>query len=293
MIRILPLFLIVAACSSAPAVCGPDTCGGCCDLSNTCVNGDTDSACGTSGSLCTSCTGTARCMSSVCVPDGAGGGGGGMGGGSAGGTAGAGGGSGGGSAGGTALGTRAFIRPSSLVTLNSGSLRTQLELAGATGVDLTSQEPADFNAYRLVVLLPAGGFAPTLISKLTDFVNAGGRLVVVAERSFVGGASAANSMMTGLGRSIRVDSSDTAQGCSSAMVTGTHPLTAGTTSIPYSWGSRVTGGTTLYTINGQPAVTTENRVVLAGDSGAFLDGSGCSLSSAFPFMQNLWTVTEP
>lgn len=260
---------------------------GCCDLAGTCVNGDTDSACGMSGSLCTSCAGTAKCMSHVCIPEGSGGGGGG---GAAGGSAG---GAAGGSAGGTALGTRAFIRPASLVSLNSGSLRTQLEMAGATGVDVTSTEPADFNAYRLVVLLPAGNFAPSLISKLGNFVNAGGRLVIVAERSFVGGASAANEVATALGRTIRVVSSDTAQGCNSAMVSGMHPLTAGTTSIPYSWGSRVSGGTTLYTIGGQPAVTTENRVVLAGDSGAFLDGSGCGISSAFPFMQNLWTVTEP
>lgn len=50
----------------APA-CGPSNCAGCCDYSGVCRTGSDDTACGSAGSVCSSCSGSSSCHNHVCA----------------------------------------------------------------------------------------------------------------------------------------------------------------------------------------------------------------------------------
>jgi hypothetical protein len=56
--------------------CDPRTCGGCCDLADRCVDGTTDRACGSAGSVCRNCAANGHqvCGAGACSPTSAAGG---------------------------------------------------------------------------------------------------------------------------------------------------------------------------------------------------------------------------
>lgn len=112
--RFLPLSLLVVLLSAESCVvvnnqCGPKTCGGCCNSSGQCVDGNSMNSCGNGGNTCSVCPGTFTCSLGTCQPGSSSGGGsgGGFGGGSGGGGGGGGflgGGAGGGLGGGKGAG---------------------------------------------------------------------------------------------------------------------------------------------------------------------------------------------
>lgn len=95
-------FSVAMGVSCGPAKCTTQNCPfGCCDSTGACATGSSDSQCGASGALCTSCLLGQSCQFGRCTISGSGGGFGGSGGSSGGGTGGSqGGGTGGGSQGG-------------------------------------------------------------------------------------------------------------------------------------------------------------------------------------------------
>ena len=86
LVFVFALFACARRDAVVPSACGPD-CGGCCDASGQCVEGNTAQACGLDGIACLQCE--AGCFDGQCV-GGTGGGGAGGGGGSAGGAGGGG-----------------------------------------------------------------------------------------------------------------------------------------------------------------------------------------------------------
>lgn len=83
------LVAVVPSCGTTNnAACGPTTCSGCCDATNTCVPAtasNSNTACGTGGATCTNCTASGKtCSSNFTCVGGSGGGNGATGGGSAG-----------------------------------------------------------------------------------------------------------------------------------------------------------------------------------------------------------------
>lgn len=108
----LSLAVLLQSCVVVNDQCSPKNCGGCCNASGQCVDGNSTNSCGNGGNTCSVCPGTFICSLGTCQPgssSGGGTGGGGFGGGFGGGTGGgflgggAGGGLGGGTGGGGAL----------------------------------------------------------------------------------------------------------------------------------------------------------------------------------------------
>lgn len=48
------------ACQGAPPVCGPASCGGCCDANGNCQSGTSDASCGAGGAKCQSCSASGK-----------------------------------------------------------------------------------------------------------------------------------------------------------------------------------------------------------------------------------------
>lgn len=63
------LGLLISTTNGCAKKCGPDTCStGCCSNANECVTATSNSACGSAGASCSSCSGTDFCQQGGCVP---------------------------------------------------------------------------------------------------------------------------------------------------------------------------------------------------------------------------------
>ncbi len=194
---------------------------------------------------------------------------------------------------GASLGDRALIyTQGSSISLGYGALTQALGQAGAAGVDQNGAWPASLADYRLVFLIDIAPLAADQLAMLSDFVAAGGGLVLAAEP--VGnGDLPLNEVAAAVGSGASIVADQTFDGCNEVPSAAVHDLSAGADTLSVSRSMRVAGGTILYSTGGVDVLAVAGQVVVAGDANSFTDGGCLGCCSPSPstenFWKNLWT----
>lgn len=170
-----------------------------------------------------------------------------------------------------ARGDKALIyRAGTAISLGNGDLSFALQDAGAEVLD--GPWPDALADYRILFLLDIGALGDDELQALQAFAANGGGVVVSGEPAS-NGTYGANLVLEALGSSMRLEG-EMLSGCNSVDAVGGDPLIANTSSVSFSRGHSVSGGTALYSAGDATAIAVDGTIVAAGDSDTFLDG-GC------------------
>ncbi len=148
----------------------------------------------------------------------------------------------------------------SLVGVSISSSTSALTAASLSGVDLLVFNQVTTWNINLV-------YTAAELTAISNFLNAGGDVLLVAEGTNVSQFANFNGFLSGIGSDIEY-SMNTSRSSVQPYTISPHPLTAGVTSWSTSANNKFTGGTALVTdANGNVLVATSGSVVTASEPG--------------------------
>ena len=182
----------------------------------------------------------------------------------------------------------------------SNQVTNELLTAGATGLDDTTNWPVSLLDYHLVFLvIPAQNFTVDEKADITEFLLAGGTLVLVGEAT--GFTSAYVSVFADLNATLGTTTTWQLQSLDSlcdryATPVAVHPLTEGVISFTYAYGTDLNLAPSAQELatgeSGQTLMAIENGILFFTDTNVFTDA--CTITAGDRQMwQNLWGGGAP